>query len=226
MATRKEHAVAGPTLDISNVIAAFSEEQVGKITGLTKGRLRYWAKTNFFKPSFSEDDPRLPYSRFYSFKDIVALRTLEILRIQNNVPLQHLRKVAENLSHLENELWTSTTLYVINRRVVFQNSATGTHEDVVSGQYLIGIHLDQIIRDTEKDIIKIRTRNTSSIGKVRKHRSIVRNAWAIAGTRIAVSAIKRLHEDGYSPAEIIEEYPDLTQEDIEAAICHDESRAA
>ena len=90
-------------LDIGSVIAAFSEDQVQGLTGLTKGRLRYWAKTGFFRPSYAEDNPRLAFSRFYSFKDVVALRTLEILRVQNGVPLQHLRKVADKLSHLKDE---------------------------------------------------------------------------------------------------------------------------
>jgi len=51
-------------LDISNIIAAFTEEQVERLTGLTKGRLRYWHRTGFFAPAFVEDDLRLPYSRF------------------------------------------------------------------------------------------------------------------------------------------------------------------
>jgi hypothetical protein len=45
-------------LDVSNVLAAFSEEHVHRVTGLSIGRLRYWARTGFFKPSFVEDDPR------------------------------------------------------------------------------------------------------------------------------------------------------------------------
>ena len=103
------------------------------MVGLSKGRLRYWARTGFFAPSFVEEDGRLPYSRFYSFKDIVALRTLELLRIQNNVPLQHLRKVAEKLSHLRDDLWTKTILFVENRKVVFVNPETQQPQEVVSG---------------------------------------------------------------------------------------------
>ena len=131
----------GASLDISNVIAALSEDQVERITGLTKRQLRYWAKTGFFKPSFVEDNPRLPYSRFYSFKDLVGLRTLKMLRGQNAVPLQHLRVVAEKLSHLGDDLWSSTTLFVVNRKVVLINPKTGTPEEVVSSQYLLGIPL-------------------------------------------------------------------------------------
>ena len=128
MAAKSRETKETPALDISNVVAAFSEEQVERITGLSKGRLRYWAKTEFFKPSFVEDDPRLPYSRFYSFKDIVALRTLELLRVQNGVPLQHLRRVAEQLEHLRDDLWTKTTLFVINRKVAFVNPETASRK--------------------------------------------------------------------------------------------------
>jgi DNA-binding transcriptional MerR regulator len=213
-------------LDIGNVVAAFSEEQVERITGLSKGRLRYWAKTDFFRPSFVENNPRLPYSRFYSFKDVVALRTLEMLRVQNNVPLQHLRKVAEKLSHLRDALWTETTLFVVKRRVVFVNPETGQPEEVVSGQYLLGIPLKKVIDDTTADIIEFRRRSPNTYGKVARHREVVRNAWVIEGTRIPVGAVKRLHEDGFTIPMIIEEYPDLTEDDVKAALEHVDNRAA
>ncbi|HEV2816804.1 MAG TPA: DUF433 domain-containing protein [Allosphingosinicella sp.] len=213
-------------LDIGNVIAAFSEEHVYRLTGLTPGRLRYWHKTNFFVPTFVEDDLRLPYSRFYSFKDVVALRTLEMLRVQNNVPLQHLRKVAENLSHLKDDLWTKTTLFVVNRKVVMVNEETGKPEEVVSGQYLLGIPLLKIIDDTKGDIEKMRQRSDAQIGNVSRARNVMHNAWVIAGTRIPVMAVKRLHEDGYSNDQIIAEYPDLTPADIKAALAHKVDKAA
>ena len=215
-----------PALDISNVVAAFSEEQIGRMVGLSKSRLRYWARTDFFKPSFVEEDGRLPYSRFYSFKDIVALRTLEMLRVQNNVPLQHLRKVAETLSHLKDELWTSTTLFVWNRNVAFVNPITGAPEDVLTGQYLFGIPLNKVIDDTKNDIIAFRSRAADTVGHLSRSRSIARNAWVVAGTRIAVGSIVRLHQDGYSVDQIIAEYPDLTPDDVQAALSHGGRTAA
>lgn len=221
-----EDAAITPALDISNVVAAFSEEQIERMVGLSKGRLRYWAKTGFFAPSFIEEDGRLPYSRFYSFKDIVALRTLEILRIQNNVPLQHLRKVAEKLSHLKDSLWTQTTLFVVNRKVVLVNPETEQPQEIVSGQYLLGISLQRIINDTEGDVVLFRKRVPETIGRVAQSRAIARNALVIAGTRIPVGSIIRLHEDGYSSQEIMEEYPDLTEDDITAALRHGEKSAA
>jgi len=217
---------AATPLDISNVVAAFSEEQIGRMIGLSKGRLRYWARTGFFKPSFVEEDGRLPNSRFYSFKDMVALRTLEMLRVQNNVPLQHLRKVAQNLADLKDELWTSTTLFPIDRKVVLVNPAFGHPHEVVSGQYVLGIPLSKVIEDTRGDIIAFNSRPEKTFGHVARNRSIARNAWVVAGTRIAIGSIVRLHEDGYTTEQIIEEYPDLTHEDIEAALAHGRSAAA
>ncbi|MFT0862295.1 DUF433 domain-containing protein [Ancylobacter sp. G4_0304] len=214
-------------LDIGNVIAAFSEEQVERMTGLSKARLRYWARTDFFKPSFVEDDLRRPYSRFYSFKDMVALKTLEVLRVRNDVPLQHLRKVAAKLHHLKNDLWTNTTLFVLNKEVCFVNPETRQPEAAVSGQYVLEtIPLKEIIEDTKTSIVAFSQRRKGSEGQVDRARSIARNAWVISGTRIPVSAIRRLYEDGFSTAQIIEEYPDLTPEDVVAALRHSGVSAA
>jgi DNA-binding transcriptional MerR regulator len=211
---------AAEMLDVGNVLAAFSEEHVNRVTGLSVGRLRYWARTGFFKPSFVEDDLRLPYSRFYSFKDVVALRTLEMLRVKNGVPLQHLRKVAEKLSHLKEDLWTRTTLYVANRKVVFSDPITGKPQEVVSGQFVMEYPLIEIIKDTSDSIEAIGARSPDQVGKIAKIRGINRNAWTISGTRIPIESVRRLHEDGYSIDQIIAEYPDLTEADIRAALSH------
>lgn len=226
MAGKRQDRAAAPALDISNVVAAFSEEQVERMVGLSKGRLRYWARTGFFAPSFVEENGRLPYSRFYSFKDIVALRTLELLRVQNNVSLQHLRAVAQSLSHLRDELWTATTLFVVNRRVVIINPETQQPQEVVSGQYLLGIPLKKVIEDTSTEVIAFRKRPDHTIGRVSQARAIARNAPVIAGTRIPVGAIVRLSEDGYSAEQIIAEYPDLTPEDVNAALSYGSKAAA
>lgn len=227
MQSKRRSIPAASALDIANVIAAFSEEQVERMTGLSKARLRYWARTDFFKPSFVEDDLRLPYSRFYSFKDVVALRALELLRVKNNVALQHLRKVASRLSHLKDDLWTNTTLFVLKKEVYFVNPETGQPESALSGQYVLGtVPLGQVIEDTKSSIIEFSRRKKGTQGHVDRSKSVARNAWVISGTRIPVSAIKRLHEDGFSTDQIIDEYPDLTPEDIAAALRHSEASAA
>jgi len=213
-------------LDVTSIVAAFTEDQAEKLTKLSKHRLRYWDSTGFFKPSYVERGKHLPFGRFYSFKDIVALRTLEMLRVQNGVPLQHLRKVAEKLSDLKPNYWAATTLYAINRRVVFEDPISGKPQEVLSGQYLIGIPLERVIRDTSEEASQMRKRSPDEIGRVTKVQGIQRQSWVLAGTRIPVSSVQRLWEDGFSAKQILEEYPDLTEADIKAALEHKESKAA
>ena len=196
------------------------------MVGLTKSRLRYWARTDFFKPSFVEEDGRLPYSRFYSFKDVVALRTLEMLRVRNSVPLQHLRKVAERLAHMKDELWSRTTLFVLDKKVLVVNSEFDQPQEIVSGQFVLGIPLAKVIDDTRNDIIAFRSRPANTVGHLSRNRSIARNALVVSGTRIPVGSVVRLHEDGYTVNQIIAEYPDLTPEDIKAALTHGRHIAA
>ena len=222
----KKQDRAAPALDINNVVAAYSEEQIGRMVGLTKSRLRYWARTDFFKPSFVEEDGRLPYSRFYSFKDVVALRTLEMLRVRNSVPLQHLRKVAERLAHMKDELWSRTTLFVLDKKVLVVNSEFDQPQEIVSGQFVLGIPLAKVIDDTRNDIIAFRSRPANTVGHLSRNRSIARNALVVSGTRIPVGSVVRLHEDGYTVNQIIAEYPDLTPEDIKAALTHGRHIAA
>lgn len=209
-----------------NVIAAFSGAQVERLTHLTTAQLRYWDKTGFFAPVYADENRRTPYSRIYSFKDVVGLRTLGLLRRQHNVSLQHLRQVAEKLSHLRDDLWTKTTLYVLNRRVIVHEPGGGRLRDAVSAQYVLGIPLKRIIADTKRDADRLLRRPETSIGKVNRSRNVLRNAPVIAGTRIPTAAIRRYREAGYTIDRIIAEYPDLTAQDVEAALRFEENNAA
>jgi DNA-binding transcriptional MerR regulator len=212
---------------LKSIIAAFSEEQVERLTGLTQGQLRYWDKTRFFAPRFADENRRMAYSRLYSFKDVVALRTIGILRNQHGVPLQHLRKVAEKLSHLKDDLWIKTKLFVLNKKVIFQEPGTGKPREVVSGQYVIeSILLKTIISDTKKDVERMHERDQSKIGRIERSRFVSRNAWVVGGTRIPTAAIKRFKEAGYTDAQILKEYPDLTSRDIAAALLHEEQESS
>ncbi len=83
--------------EASNVISAYSEYHVERLAGLSRTQLRYWDKTGFFSPRFGMRIDAAPYSRVYSFGDVVGLRTLAILRKEHRVSLRHLRQVADRL---------------------------------------------------------------------------------------------------------------------------------
>lgn len=216
----------GHVNDIETIVAAFSEEQVERLTGLSKWQLRYWDRTGFFVPTLAAENRRAAFSRIYTFKDVVALRTLSLLRRQYGVPLQHLRKVALRLSELADDLWLGTTLYVLNKRVVFQEPGTGKPVEVVSGQYVLGIPLRVIVGDTKKDVAALRRRPPASVGRFDQDRNVVGNLEVIAGTRVPVATVVRFLADGFSPAEIVREFPTLGVADIQAVMRRGGERTA
>jgi DNA-binding transcriptional MerR regulator len=79
--------------DASVVVSAFTEDQVERLTGVTKRQLRYWDRTGFFAPSLAFEDRSQPFSRLYSFRDVVSLKVLNALRNDGHVPLPQLREV-------------------------------------------------------------------------------------------------------------------------------------
>jgi uncharacterized protein (DUF433 family) len=212
-------------VEITNIISAFSADQVVKLTGLTIRQLAYWDDLEFFKPQYAADDRRSPYSRIYSFKDVVGLRTLSILKKRYKCTLPHLREVAKKLSEYSKTPWADLTLYVLKRKVHFDEPETGRTRGVVDGQYAL-LPISSVMEDVRKDAELLRHRAPEQIGKVEKHRYVSHQAEVIAGTRIRVATILHFLEAGYSVADIIKEYPSLTEADVEAAKRHGSGLAA
>lgn len=205
--------------EITNIISAFSADQVVRLTGLTMRQLAYWDKLGFFQPQYAADDRRSPYSRIYSFKDVVGLRTLSILKKTYKCSLPHLREVAEKLATYSKTPWADLTLYVWKRKVQFDEPETGRTRSVVDGQYAL-LPIRSVMEDVRRDAERLRERTPSQIGQIEKHRYVSHQAAVISGTRIRVATILHFVEAGYSTADIVKEYPSLTEADIEAAKRH------
>ena len=212
----------------SSVIAAFSEIQTERLTGITRRQLRYWDNTGFYSPSYAEENRRVAFSRIYAFKDIVALRVLSALRNQYDVSLQHLREVSARLSHLPSDpdRWASVRLYVHLKRVFWIEPKSQLPQEIASGQFMVPIRLEEFVADTKEKVRNlVAPRDISKVGSVERSRYVAHNAHVIAGTRIPVNAIKRFAEAGYTVDQILHEYPDITQEDVRTAIGFDASAA-
>jgi len=207
------------------VIAAFSAEQVVKITGLTLRQLAYWDKTGFFAPQYASDNRRLPHSRIYSFSDLVGLRTLSILRNGYGVSFRELKQVAARLSQQVSHPWSQIKFGVWNKRVQWIEPDTGLPAGVSDGQYLM-VEMFDILTAMRDEVTRARTRSPEELGQVSRRRFVAGNQPVAAGTRIPVQAIVRFAEAGYSLAEILAEYPSLTERDVEAALKDSAPRAA
>jgi DNA-binding transcriptional MerR regulator len=208
---------------MESVIAAFSEDQAVRLTGVRKGQLRYWDKSEFFSPSFCNDKFREGFGRIYSFRDIVSLKVLGILRNKHDVSVQHLREVKQNLASESKGAWSGVKLYVVNKRVHWVERETGLPQDVASKQYVLQpIDLDYVVDKVRGDILEIIKRDSGKVGQIERVRSLNKSAPVIGGTRITVQAIQRFHSAGYSIRQILLEYPDLKKADVEAALSFDE----
>jgi uncharacterized protein (DUF433 family) len=204
-------------LSQDNVIGAFSESDASRLSGLSVGQLRNWDRKGFVQPSYAESDRSLPYSRIYSFRDIVSLRILGQLRNIHKIPLQHLRKVSDTLAHLGDSKWITTTLYVLGKRVVFTDPRDSQRVEVVSGQRVFDIPLKIVVSDTRKAIADLNSRGGETRAKIVHGKFTLQNEPVLEGTRIPVATIKRYLDANYTSDEIIKEFPDLTPADIETA---------
>lgn len=211
--------------EITNIISAFSADQVMKLTSLTMRQLSYWDDLGFFKPQYAAEDRRTPYSRIYSFKDVVGLRTLGLLKNKYKCSLRHLREVAAELEQYSKTPWADLTLYVLNRKVNFNEPQTGKVIGVLEGQYAL-IPISSVMEDVRKDAEKLRQRPADQIGKIEQHKYVSHKAPVISGTRVRVATILHFLDAGYSTAAILKEFPSLKEADIEAAKRHGTEVAA
>lgn len=207
----------------NGVIRAFSEEHVERLTRISRRQLQYWDRTGFFTPSLADAERRRPYSRVYSFRDVMCLKVLNTLRNESRVPLPHLREVKERLAHLGEDMWAKTTLYVLKRKVNFVNPETEQIEEVLTGQVALQIPLEVVQDDMEKRVRALWERERHAVGKIQKKRGLVSSQAVVAGTRIPVRAIKAFHDAGYTVSQIREQYPLLTEADIVAALDYEKA---
>lgn len=209
-----------------NVIRALSAEQASVLTGLPKSRLFKWDREGFFKPSLAETNRRFPFSRIYSFEDIVELRTLKILRDGHKVPMSELRRVASVFQKETARPWSGRRLYVLKKRVAFDEPESGKPRNVTDGQFIEEcIELKSVAEDMAAKARVMMGRKPGTVGKLERRKFVMSNSWVVAGTRIPTSAIKSFADEGYSPARIMKEYPDLRREDIKAALEFEERRS-
>lgn len=205
-------------------IFAFSIERASRLTGLSASRLRRWDQIGLYSPEFADEDRSLRYSRVYSFRDIVGLRTLAQLR--ERVPLSELRKLGDWLHRNHDAPWSSLRFYLMGRKVLVADPDSGLKMTLrpLGQQPLPEFEMDEIAQDTRRAIDRLRERQPENVGKIVRHRHVLSNAPVLAGTRIPIAAIWEFHEGGYDTPAILREYPQLLPGDIEAAVAEETRR--
>jgi uncharacterized protein (DUF433 family) len=203
----------------------FTVEQAACLAGVSPGQVVAWDRDGFFRSTWPSDGK--PYGRLYSFRDVVGLRTLAVLRTEHRVPLQDLKRVGQWLSDRYEAPWASLRFYVAGRRVYFDDPSTGMRTaGRPLGQGAFPFEMDAVAKTVSERVAAAKRRQPDQLGRIVQERGMVGNAPVLAGTRIPTSAIWSFHADGYTVEQIIAEYPRLTPTDIEAAILFEQTRRA
>ncbi|SMY07031.1 DUF433 domain-containing protein [Flavimaricola marinus] len=198
------------------IIWAFTDEQAARLTGLSVQQLRNWDVSGFFEPSFAAENRRSPYSRVYSFNDLLSLKVLKTLRMDLKCSLQHLREVKVELAALGDIDWHNKVMAVLNKKVVFYDDESGDYFEPVSNQKVFRIPLHVVQSDMKTAVSDLWKRSPEDVGNFEKHRRVAHNAEVISGTRVPVRSILDFIEAGYSNGDIVKEFPTLKIEDVDA----------
>jgi uncharacterized protein (DUF433 family) len=196
----------------------FTEAQAARLSHLSISTVRSWQRQDIVRLASRPEGTHGPHSRLYDYFGIVTLRLLSQLRKELQVPLEELRKTAHYLRSLGEDPW-DRTIHVLNREVLFEP----TGEDYLvshSGQRTY-LDLSVVEQETRRDVQLMLRRPSDTIGHISRQRNILGNATTIQGTRVRTSSIDAFHRAGYSIDQIIAEYPDLTAEDVAAAIAYE-----
>jgi uncharacterized protein (DUF433 family) len=205
----------------------FTVEKVAALTGLSENRVRYWARTGVQEPSLLYE-PGIPYGYLYSFRDLVALRTLKNLQDEYGFTLQQLRKIGSKLRERDGEPWSTYRFFLYGDKLAFSDAEA---QMLVSasqpGQALIteiDVDLVAVRSEMESAAQRLQERTSDDVGRIDQTRLVFQSKPVIAGTRIPTATIWHYYEDGADLDRIIELYPFLEPEDVGAALCFEAER--
>ncbi|MEO6152847.1 MAG: DUF433 domain-containing protein [Croceibacterium sp.] len=187
------------------------------MTKLTRTRLIRWDRLGFFSPEYLDDDDRgNPYSRIYSYEDLVGLRMLRSLMVDYHVPVSEIKAAYPAMTAQWTKPWSKIEIGVLKRKIV--TDIGGQPRNITDGQLALKcVPLPSIAEAVRREAEKLRKRKKADEGKFENHKFVVRNATVFKGTRIPVSIVADFIEAGYSDKGIVAEYPSLTIKDVQAA---------
>ncbi len=194
---------------------AVPDKRAAEIAALSRQRLRYWGKTDLIAPDVERKISPRNVVRLYSLPRVVELVVASELRKQG-VSLQHIRRIIEHLRQQGYESPLREVRFALSGdRVVFQHT-DGSWED--SRRPFQGVMWQVIDLEEIRTRVQGRLRRSSrDTGVIEKRRKVQASKPVFRGTRVPVEAVEGYLKAGKSAREIMEAFPSLTEEDIEAA---------
>lgn len=194
---------------------ATSERRAAALAGITLRRLRYWHRVGLVAPSVDRLLSTRVRVRLYYHDRLLELLVAAALRKLPGISLQHMRRVVDHLR----ELGYDQPL----RQLVFATLGKDIYVQYPDGTWSGGLDPKQVVihqvLDLEPLLAQIKRsgeRTAGQIGRVERRRAAVGSKPVFAGTRLPVEKVRNYIEHGFTTPQILESFPFLTEEDVEA----------
>jgi len=194
-----------------DLTTAFDTEAAAKVTGFSARQLARWDREGWYAPSYGDPDRRGLFGRFFSYADLVRLRTARAL-MDRGVPV---RRALATVTELRPSDWRqipTTPLYVVGRDV-----SANRGEVAARGEPVVAVEPPMVVAEVVDGVRRLGLRTPEQIGATERRRGWVNGEEVFAGTRIPVTTIVGLIEDGWPRSEILDNYERLRDPDLDLA---------
>ena len=196
-------------------------EGASRVVGVSRSTLRSWRSAGIYRSSFDQglaDEGELGPALF-GFRDLLDLRALADLRRDLGLRRDDLARTGRYLGEHRDLPWTNLGFGTLGRKLVLRDPATGQWETDRPVE-VSSIDLTGLIESVRLSVDAALQRSPDQIGRIERHRNVMRNKPVIAGTRIPVATIQEYADEGYTTQDILLAHPHLHTEDIEAALAY------
>ncbi|WP_159944671.1 DUF433 domain-containing protein [Nocardiopsis sp. FR6] len=176
------------------------------LSGATPAQLAHWRR----QPPVLEPTYRDGSRVYYSFADVVALRSLVYLREQEGLSLQAIRKAINNAKDLGKTEHLSEYKFVkMGNTIVLAHGPEAIDVLKKPGNHVVATLVDVFDRFNSN-----RTGEVLPLGQpvsgVSIHRDVCSGYPVVEGTRVRYDQVSSLIKDGVAPEEITEFYPSVS----------------
>lgn len=194
-------------------IIGVSVERAALVVGVSVQKLASWERIGLVEPQV-HDRVATRHVRVYGLPELVELRIVDQLTKRGH-PVRVVRRIVEahrssTIPHPLRELRWATDAGMVF--VGFEDGSWVGGRHPRQGVIPDVINLDEIRASTREAAL----RRMGAPGTLEKRRGVLGRKPVFSGTRTPVDAVAAYFRRGFSDAEILEAFPHLTNDDLEA----------